>query len=367
MEALHNRIDYYKNAEFLLCMLNHMTDLVRVTDGKHNLLLENEAMRQWRGDRECMHCFEAIGRDEPCEECISQSAIRLNRIFSKEICMDGRVYAVDSIPIPCTSSGPASAMEVIRDITEYKRLYAELQSKNMRMQKKLEMAHAMQKSLIPRDTRYGEYAFSTFFRSCETLGGDMMDIVELPHNELAFYIADISGHGVPAGMLTMMLHQMVRIHSKELAYGHTLGLFMEAMQRSFNDMALEADKYITMALGVLEPRTGLVTLLNAGHNMLPVHISHSGEITEIELHGMPISKWHQGETYDEHTIKLERGDSLLLYTDGLARGGREEYPGIKKILSGVPREDILKALKREAECQPNDDDTAALLLQRDEQ
>lgn len=278
--------------------------------------------------------------------------------------MDGKVYAVDSIPIPGSGGRPVSAMEVIRDITEYKRLYAELQAKNLRMQKKLEMAHTMQEALIPKDIQYGEYAFSTLFRSCETLGGDMMDVVELPHNELAFYIADIAGHGVPAGMMTMMLHQMVRIHAKELAYGNTLEHFMAAMQRSFNGMAVDSDKYITMVLGVLEPITGLVTLINAGHNMLPVSISRSGEISEIELHGLPISKWYKGEQYDEYTLKLEQGDSLLLYTDGLARGGREEFPGIQKILSGVPNDSILKALEREMDCQPNEDDTAALLVQR---
>lgn len=364
VEAMKRETDYTNDREFLLCMINKMTDLVRVTDGQYNLLLENEAMREWRAGRECHRCFEAIGRNEPCENCISNMAIKLNRVFSKEICMDGKIYAVDSIPIPEAGNRPRAAMEIIRDITEYKRLYAELQAKNYRLEKKLEMAHSMQKALIPQASTYGEYAFSTLFRSCETLGGDMMDIIELPHNELAFYIADISGHGVPAGMMTMMLHQMVRIHAKELSYGHTLGHFMGAMQKSFNAMALDGDKYITMVLGVLEPKTGMVTLLNAGHNMLPAHISHDGTITEIELHGMPISKWDKGEKYDEHILHLEHGDSLLLYTDGLARGGREEFAGITKILSGVKSDSILRVLEEEIDGQPNDDDTAALLLQR---
>ncbi|MDP2892400.1 MAG: SpoIIE family protein phosphatase [Bacillota bacterium] len=352
------------DAQFLLGVLNGMSEMVRVTDGKSNVLMENSAYSSWRGDKAPDKCFEAIGLGYPCTECISLRAIEEDRRLFKEITIGRRVYAIESCPIRDRTGKNVAAMEEIKDITEYRQMYSELMDRNKKMENDLEMARSLQHALLPKEISFGEYSFYSIFRPCERLGGDVFDIIDLTPSRKAFYIADVSGHGVTAAMMTMLLYETVRfIAQRNLKHSASEDI-LAMMQKSFNPPTFGDDKYITVILGVLDTESGKVELANAGHTMLPVYISPKGATWEIEISGMPLSNWAAAAKYKGSRLVMEKGGKLLLYTDGFAGGGREGYKGIQPILKGVKGDKIIRALVRHATSIKIEDDITLLMLQR---
>jgi sigma-B regulation protein RsbU (phosphoserine phosphatase) len=146
------------------------------------------------------------------------------------------------------------------------------------------------------------------------------------------YIADVSGHGITSSLLTIFLRQMVRgrVSDKQVDLKEVLGI----LQKSYNELGLDKEQYLTILFCVYDKEKKEVTFLNAGHNCLPIIISNSGEIREVEVKGLPVCALMKKSPHKEVTVPVEPGNRIILYTDGVSEAcneNREPY-GTERVL-----------------------------------
>lgn len=152
----------------------------------------------------------------------------------------------------------------------------------------------------------------------EATGGDVYGAWRLPSGELAVLVGDVAGKGVETAALSAMVRFFVEARSWDEGSPAAVLAETNAMLCS----RLPEDTFVTAFLGVLD-KNGM-RFANAGH--LPPLLLSGGEHRELLGHGLPLGV-DPCATYDEASLRLERGDMVLAFTDGLveARRGDELY------------------------------------------
>ena len=303
-----------KDDAFFSGILDTMGDLVRVIGPDNTVVYENKALAKVFGKTRKKKCFNTICKNEFCPQCPIYKGIG-NKPFKKvsgNVVIADRVYAIDISPT-MDAKGETGAVEVFRDITNEYTLRERILTSNKKMLNDLEVARTLQLSIL-RDQLpdVPDYRFSSIFRPCETLGGDMYDCFKIGKDKVAMYIADVSGHGVMSAMLTVYLRQEIFSQFKkhdspdEVLYG---------LYESYHDLNIENSVYITVFVLVLDLKTGQFIYTNAGHSVAPL-LYDGKEVKEILTPGMPVCSWQQPE-FALHSEAIAPGGRLLLYTDGL--------------------------------------------------
>lgn len=217
---------------------------------------------------------------------------------------------------------------------------------HQKIQEDLRFAQKIQSYLMPRGFRkYGSYTFYGDHMQAKYLGGDFYDTFQIDHQRVVFYIADVSGHGVAASLLTVFLKQAFRgiIHSFAEISVLKPSSILEKLQIRFRELQMDETIYIGTLVGILDFKTHVITLANAGHNVEPIHIRPNNQgVTVYELKGPPINSWeidHSLLSYEEMTISLGKEEQLILLTDGAT-----EMHGINGVHSDLGELDIIKAI-----------------------
>ncbi len=201
------------------------------------------------------------------------------------------------------------------------------------------VAQKVQKSILPSQyKRFDEYVYYGDYIQSHYLGGDFYDFFKLDNDLVIFYIADVSGHGVASSLLTVFLRQAVRGISKSLVKKEVKILpqnIITRLQTRFNDLNIDDTIYIGILIGVLNTKDNKIVLANAGHNVEPIHV-RDFSVKLYELEGLPINNWFNdnfSSFYEETEFSLEKGESLILLTDGAieAKDEKGEMIGINKI------------------------------------
>ncbi|MEK6793978.1 MAG: PP2C family protein-serine/threonine phosphatase [Spirochaetota bacterium] len=193
----------------------------------------------------------------------------------------------------------------------------ELKKRDLKIQKELTMARTIQQELIP-DKSPVDY-IATFYKPMEAVGGDIFDFLSLGEGKMGIFIGDVSGHGVPAALITSMVKSILKEGQRYTA--NPASMLMHLNEVLYNQIA---DNFMTAIYGVYQPSSNELVFANAAHN--PPFILVDKQIKKMELReytGMPIaitgndsligSKQH----YRNVSIKLPKNSTLLLYTDGL--------------------------------------------------
>ncbi len=181
------------------------------------------------------------------------------------------------------------------------------------LQQELEIARQVQLAILPKefppDARVAVHGQMTPARE---VGGDFYDYFMIDERTLGFVVADVSGKGVPAALFMAISRTLLR--STALFERSPAGCI-----RRLNDLlAVENEQmlFVTLVYGVINLDTGQVTYVNAGHN-LPYIVHRGGEVITLpSTKGMAVAVM-DGFIYTEGTFKLEPGDTLFLYTDGV--------------------------------------------------
>ncbi|MCC7335121.1 MAG: SpoIIE family protein phosphatase [Pirellulaceae bacterium] len=199
---------------------------------------------------------------------------------------------------------------------------------HQRVEQDLELARNVQRAFLP--ARYPDtsgYDFYHFYLPADQIGGDYYDYIELSDGRLAILVADVVGHGVAAAMLMAKLSAEVRFL---LASEANAALAITKLNQRIADLGVE--KFVTLLCLVLDPPTGNVEIVNAGH-MPPLWLKVDGSIDEPgdEATGVPIGII-DGFEYDLATIEFAHGDRLILYTDGI-----NEAPSAAGDMFGIDR------------------------------
>jgi sigma-B regulation protein RsbU (phosphoserine phosphatase) len=202
-----------------------------------------------------------------------------------------------------------------------------------RLEQEINIARDIQQALLPRNFRdYPHLSVAGCNFPCLSVGGDYFDVFPLSDNRTAFLIADVSGKGLGAALLTQLLQGALS--------GMTLGTdparLFNHLNRFLCDHA-EVGRYATMFFGILDERGGL-EYINAGHPS-PILIRRDGNPEEAFTEGsFPVGLVPEAE-YSTACVKLEPGDTLVLFSDGVteAMDPRENFfgmPRLKELLTG---------------------------------
>ncbi len=202
---------------------------------------------------------------------------------------------------------------------------AELRQKvAQRMESELQLAHSIQKGLLPSkdpDLPGWESAFAC--TPALELGGDYYDWYPVAGGrKVGFAVADVSGKGVPAALHTANLRNLLRFTTAEME--SPLQVMCRVNSLAFPD--LEDKAFITMVYAVLDPQTGEFTYVNAGHDPL-LWVRANGSIEVLPSTTYPVgivdgAEFEEGTK--DNTITLEKGDLVFLYTDGVTEAENEQ-------------------------------------------
>lgn len=197
-----------------------------------------------------------------------------------------------------------------------------------RVEQDLELARNVQQAFLPSNNPGVEgYDFYSYYSPADQIGGDYYDYILLADGRLAVIVADVVGHGVAAAMLMAKLSAETRF-----LLASEVNPAVAITKLNAHISALGVDKFVTLLCLVLEPTTGKLDIVNAGH-MAPLWLRSNGAVEEPgdEAAGVPIGIIDDFQ-YDLATIELSVGDQLVLYTDGI-----NEAPNKADAMYGIKR------------------------------
>ncbi len=193
------------------------------------------------------------------------------------------------------------------------------------MDEQLEMAKDIQEGLNPM-TFYDKNGIEIkgFTRAAKGVGGDYFDYLDIDEDRVCALISDVSGKGVPASLV------MVMIRTVFTSYITREDVDCARVVRAIND-SLSADfaidKFATLFFIIYNRKTEELSFSNAGHGPLFCYRQSRGVCTRTSLDGVPIGIMEEVE-YPQARIKLEPGDMIVMYTDGITEmrnPEKEEY------------------------------------------
>lgn len=207
---------------------------------------------------------------------------------------------------------------IVATLVELQKLYDSLD-------RDLIEARKLQQTLIRDRVRdYGWARASLILRNSGRVGGDLVGSFRVDEDRVVVYSIDVSGHGVASAMMTARLAGFLTGSSPEqnLAFqtgpeGEHILLPPAAVVDRFNRLMLEeiqAEQYFTMALAVIDRRTGRIDLVQAGHPH-PMLIHSDGRVQRLGHGGMPVGLI-DGARYDQIAVRVSPGDRLVLVSDG---------------------------------------------------
>lgn len=321
-----------KQKQFIENIFNGMYDWVRVIDRDDNIIFLNKAMADGLNSYPIgKKCYEAIGKKEPCENCISRKSVFDGLPHEKEEIINDKIFSVMSSPVKKENGEVIAVVEVLRDITQLKLLQKKILEQNIKLQEDLKIARKLQCSLLPRKLPQDKIKFSYMYKPCETLGGDFLDIFKIDGEHVGIYIADVSGHGVSASMLTVFLRTSINKKLPSPAQA------LKDLYTKFNDHGFDHDLYITVFYAIINLKLKTIKFSNAGHNVCPIVFNKNltDRFDLLRVPGIPISNWMDSPDYVDKIVSLKKGDRIFLYTDGIIelRNKKNEQFGEDRLLN----------------------------------
>jgi serine phosphatase RsbU (regulator of sigma subunit) len=240
-----------------------------------------------------------------------------------------------------------------------------------RSEQELALAQETQESLLPRVVREFE-GFEICAFNCPTryVGGDFYDFVQLSSGEWVGVLADVSGKGVPAALLSSMVLGAL---SMEFRAGTPPRELLNRMNRLLIEKSLPF-QFVTLFLFLLSPQ-GTGKFLSAGHN--PAYLFHAatGKIEELGATGTILGVF-DSVTHDSGPLQMDPGDILVVYSDGLteATGQADEMFGTERLVeiirceapagSASLKKEFLKAVEEFTMGMPQTDDITFLVVEK---
>lgn len=293
-----------------------------------NVIYMNKAMADAVGhDSLSKKCYEALGRSEPCENCTTRKVVFSGISFEKEEFFNNRYFSVMSSPLRNKEGKIVAVVEVLRETTQIKKLYREMEEQNRNLKIEIELAKKLQASLLPSPPSDPRLDFSLLFIPCKELGGDFIDTFYIDDSHLGLYLADVSGHGVPASLLTVFMR--TALNKKLLSPAKAL----EELYYEFSRSNLDGDMYISVFYAIINLDKKTMVYSNAGLNVVPV-LYNKNKFELLRLPGIPISNWMEKPGYVDGSAVLGSGDKLYIYSDGILelRNKQNEQYGEERLL-----------------------------------
>lgn len=185
------------------------------------------------------------------------------------------------------------------------------------LEQDLELAIKIQRNLLPQNNlTVNGWNFSYVYNPVGTVSGDFCDFIKLGNDAVLFALGDVSGKGISASLMMSHLNALIR---SLLSFDLPVNEIVTRVNRLFCESSLSTH-YATMVFGKAY-NDGNVELCIAGHN--PPLLIQDGKVQTIIATGVPVGLFCESE-YELSSINLLKGDSLILYTDGLTEASINE-------------------------------------------
>jgi phosphoserine phosphatase RsbU/P len=179
-----------------------------------------------------------------------------------------------------------------------------------RMEEDMRMAAEIQNGLLPRDApSLPGWDLAGCNRPCRTVGGDYYDFA-VAGGRLLLALGDVSGKGTGAALLMTVLRAAVRAHWSEPSLVYALA---RINRTAFQNVP--SSKYVTFFLAALDPATGRLDFVNAGHNP-PLLVRGDGTVETLSAGGLVLGIF-EDVSYAGGRVEMLPGDTLVVYSDGV--------------------------------------------------
>jgi serine phosphatase RsbU (regulator of sigma subunit) len=276
----------------------------------------------------------------------------------------------------------------VRNILEVRLLHLELKDtvreleasrevirlKNLAEQKQreweLSLARETQESLLPRCLpEFENFHIHAFSSPTRYVGGDFYDFLQLPSGDLVGILADVSGKGIPAALLSSMLLGALNMELRS-------GMAAPDVVTRINALLCEKSlpfQFVTLFLFLLDSQ-GKGSFISAGHNPAYMFRSRTGEI-ECLISNDHFVGMFDFATFESRPLQLDKGDILVVYSDGLtdAEGEQEEAFGKARLLSiireaaplgsGALEQKLLESIREFTNSMPQTDDITLVMVE----
>ena len=204
-------------------------------------------------------------------------------------------------------------------------------------------------NMFPAFPERPEFDIYASMDPAKEVGGDFYDFFMIDDDHLAMVIGDVSGKGVPAALFMMASKITINDHA---LMGGTPAEILQRVNKQICS-ANDAEMFVTVWLGILEISTGKLTAASAGHEYPMLNINGKYELFK-DKHGMAVGAMDIAK-YKDYEITLKNGDSIFVYTDGVAEAtdAQNELFGTDRTLDALnnlpgndTQEEILKGVRK---------------------
>ena len=241
------------------------------------------------------------------------------------------------------------------------------------MDEQLEIARDIQEGLNPMGYYdKGGIQIKGHTKAALGVGGDYFDYIDIDDNRVCALISDVSGKGVPASMVMVMIRTVFTsyVSRKDIDCASVVSAINDSLSANF-----AIDKFATLFFMIYNRETEELAFSNAGHGPLFCYRASGNMCTRTTIEGVPIGIM-EDVVYKQAKVKFNPGDIIVLYTDGITemRNEHKEEYGIKRVKklilnnSHLNASEILNILVDDVETfrgeVPPHDDTTALVFKR---
>jgi len=325
----------YRSKVKLEDMLDAIGDPLAVIDTDYIIQRINRAyatlVNYTYSDAIGQRCYRLLRkRKTPCPDCKMVQSLQLRSsevVETTEHPSGNGAISITFSPYTSQYTGErASIIEHIRDITTLEQLKIDLEKKNRTLghalreikaaqqntRDELRVARQIQQGILPKHApQFDGLKIALTYHPVADVGGDIYDFITFTDDHLGVFIGDASGHGLSSAFVGTISKMSLYNHSKaEMPPG-------ELLSRINHDLIsnVHSSHYLTCFWAIFDMRTGTLTYSRAGHPM-PVVLHKDGSIRQLAGNGTFIGII-DGANYEECSYTFEKGDRILLFTDGI--------------------------------------------------
>lgn len=243
-----------------------------------------------------------------------------------------------------------------------------LNEANARMKRDLEIARTVQLAILPKAMPVtDEYAIAAWMTPMLETSGDYYDIIEIDRETTGLLVVDVSGHGIPSALVTMMAKTSFANYAKRAEL--STGAICQLVNTTIHDALGDIGFYLTAFFVKVNTRTMVMEYTNAGHHKAIRYNPETKDLQELDTEGFFIGSVDD-VVYETKSIRLQQHDRVLIFTDGIveARDHEGEFYGDKRLFDFLKKhradsaQVFVHALLKEIQefykqAAPNDDRT----------
>jgi sigma-B regulation protein RsbU (phosphoserine phosphatase) len=247
--------------------------------------------------------------------------------------------------------------------------HAAAEEERRRLERELMMAKDILSHILPTScAKVAGYELCAYHEPCSAVGGDLYDVRQMTDGRYLFLTGDVAGKGLPAALRVSNIMPIIQLLTDEPP------VLADVAARLNRQIWRSTDPvhFATLFLGILDPASGQIDYVNAGHNP-PLCVSAEGICTEVHATGLPIGMIEETQ-YSAGSINLERGGLFVVFSDGIpeAQNADGDFYGDDRLSDLLCRtveqhaDTIVETLKTDLEsfvqdCPPSDDVTVLLV------